>query len=58
VVAALLMRGRIPSEAAAKLAMSENTVCIYIRHVFDKSGAERLADLVRLLVQWPGVAGR
>jgi DNA-binding CsgD family transcriptional regulator len=57
-VAALLLRGLSPSEAAGKLAMTENTVRTHIRHLFDKTGVERLADLVRLLMQGPGVRGR
>ena len=57
-VAALLVQGRSPSDAAADLAMTENTVRTHIRHVFDKTGVERLPDLVRLLMQGPGVRGR
>ena len=57
-VAALLLQGRAPSEAADELAMTENTVRTHIRHVFDKIGVERLADLVRILMQGPGVRGR
>ena len=57
-VAALLLEGRSPSEAAEELAMTENTVRTHIRHVFDKTGVERLSDLVRLLMQGPGVRGR
>ena len=57
-VAALLLKGRSPSEAAHELAMTENTVRTHIRHVFDKTGVERLADLVRILIQGPGVRGR
>ena len=56
-VAALLLQGRSPSEAADELAMTENTVRTHIRHVFDKTGVERLADLVRLLMQGPGIGG-
>ena len=57
-VAALLLKGRSPSQAADELAMSENTVRTHIRHAFDKTRVERLADLVRLLMQGPGVRGR
>jgi DNA-binding CsgD family transcriptional regulator len=57
-VAALLLRGRSPSEAAGELATSENTVRTHIRHIFDKTRVERLTDLVRLLMQGPGVRGR
>ena len=56
-VAALLLQGLSPSEAAGELAMTENTVRTHIRHLFDKTGVERLADLVRLLMQGPGVRG-
>jgi DNA-binding CsgD family transcriptional regulator len=57
-VTALLLQGRSPTEAAAELGMTENTVRTHIRHVFDKTGVERLADLVRTLMQGPGVRGR
>jgi DNA-binding CsgD family transcriptional regulator len=57
-VAALLLKGRSPREAADELAMNENTVRTHIRHLFDKIGVERLADLVRLLMQGPGVRRR
>jgi DNA-binding CsgD family transcriptional regulator len=57
-VAALLLQGLSPNEAANELAMSQNTVRTHIRHLFDKTGVERLADLVRLLMQGPGVRGR
>ena len=57
-VAALLLQGLSPKEAADELAMTENTVRTRIRHLFDKTGVERLADLVRLLMQGPGVRGR
>jgi DNA-binding CsgD family transcriptional regulator len=57
-VAALLLRGRSPTETAAELAMTENTVRTHIRHVFHKAGVERLVDLVQLLMQGPGVRGR
>ena len=54
-VAASLVQGRSPAEAAAELAMTENTVRTHIRHAFDKTGVERLSDFVRLLMQGPGV---
>lgn len=38
--------------------MTENTVRTHIRHVLDKTGVERLADLVQILMQGPGVRGR
>jgi DNA-binding NarL/FixJ family response regulator len=57
-VAALLLQGLSPTEAASELAMTENTVRTHIRHLFDKTGVERLAELVRLLMQGPGVRGR
>ena len=38
--------------------MTDNTARTHIRHVFDKIGVERLSDLVRLLMQGPGVRGR
>jgi DNA-binding CsgD family transcriptional regulator len=57
-VAALLVQGRSPTEAADELAMTENTVRTHIRHVFDKTGVERLSDLVRLLMQGPGMGRR
>ena len=57
-VAALLLRGCSPNEAADELAMTENTARTHIRRVLDKTGADRLADLVRVLMQGPGVRGR
>jgi DNA-binding CsgD family transcriptional regulator len=57
-VAALLVRGRSPNEAADELAMTQNTVRTHIRHALEKTGADRLADLVRLLMKGPGVRGR
>jgi DNA-binding CsgD family transcriptional regulator len=57
-VAALLLRGHSPSEAADELSLRDNTERTHIRHVFDKTGVERLADLIRLLMQGPGVRGR
>jgi DNA-binding CsgD family transcriptional regulator len=57
-VAALLLQGRSPAEAAAELAMTENTVRTHIRHAFEKTGVERLSDFVRLLMQGPGVRAR
>jgi DNA-binding CsgD family transcriptional regulator len=54
-VAALLLQGLSPSEAAGELAMTKNTIRTHIRHLFDKTGVERLAELVRLLMQGPGV---
>jgi DNA-binding CsgD family transcriptional regulator len=57
-VAALLLRGRSPAEAAAELTMTENTVRTHIRHAFEKTGVERLSDFVRLLMQGPGVRAR
>ena len=56
-VASLLLNGRSPNETAHELAISENTVRTHIRHVFDKTGVERLADLVRILIQGPGIRG-
>jgi len=57
-VAALLLEGRSPAEAAHELAMTENTVRTHIRHAFEKTGVERQSDFVRLLMQGPGVRGR
>jgi DNA-binding CsgD family transcriptional regulator len=57
-VAVLLLQGRSPAEAAAELAMTENTVRTHIRHAFEKTGVERLSDFVRLLMQGPGVRAR
>ena len=57
-VAVSLLQGRSPAEAAAELAMTENTVRTHIRHAFEKTGVERLSDFVRLLMQGPGVRAR
>ena len=56
--AALLVRGRSPSEVADELAMAENTVRTHVRHVFGKRGVERMSDLIRLTMQGPGVRVR
>ena len=37
--------------------MTDNTVRTHVRHIFDKAGVERLADLVRILMQGPGIGG-
>jgi DNA-binding CsgD family transcriptional regulator len=57
-VAALLLRGCSPNEAADELAVTQNTARTHIRRVLEKTGADRLADLMRLLMQGPGVRGR
>ena len=57
-VAALLVQGHSPSEVADKLAMTENTVRTHIRHLFNKMRVERMSDLIRLMMQGPGVCGR
>jgi DNA-binding CsgD family transcriptional regulator len=57
-VAALLVQGHSPSEVADKLAMTENTVRTHIRHLFNKMRVERMSDLIRLIMQGPGVCGR
>jgi DNA-binding CsgD family transcriptional regulator len=57
-VVALLLRVRSPNKAADELAISQNTAHTHIRHVFDKTGVERLSDLVCLLMAGPGVRGR
>jgi DNA-binding CsgD family transcriptional regulator len=38
--------------------MTENTIRTHIRHIFDKTGVERMSDLIRLMMQGPGVRGR
>lgn len=48
-VALLVMRGEGLAPIAEALAVSRNTVKTHLRHVFDKTGVHRQAELVRLL---------
>jgi DNA-binding CsgD family transcriptional regulator len=54
-IAALLLQGRNPGEAAAVLGMAENTARTHVRHLLSKTGAKRIGDLVRILMQGPGI---
>lgn len=49
-VALLVMRGQGLSPIAEELSVSLTTVKTHLRHVFDKTGMHRQAELVRLLV--------
>lgn len=48
-VALLAMRGEGLSPIAEKLSVSLTTVRTHLRHVFEKTGIHRQAELVRLL---------
>lgn len=48
-VALLVMRGEGLSPIAEKLSVSLTTVRTHLRHVFEKTGIHRQAELVRLL---------
>jgi DNA-binding CsgD family transcriptional regulator/PAS domain-containing protein len=52
-VAILLLQGRPPAAIATELAMTLNTVRTHIRHLFEKTGTDRLSELVRLLLRGP-----
>jgi DNA-binding CsgD family transcriptional regulator/PAS domain-containing protein len=52
-LAALLLQGREPAEAADELGVTMNTVRTHLKRVFDKTGARRQAELVRLLLRGP-----
>jgi DNA-binding CsgD family transcriptional regulator/PAS domain-containing protein len=53
-VALALFEGATPREAAAALSVSFNTVRTQLARVFDKTGASRQADLVRLMMRTVG----
>lgn len=50
-VAALVLRGHAPREAAALLDVSLATVRTHLAHIFDKTGTSGQADLSRLFVR-------
>jgi DNA-binding CsgD family transcriptional regulator len=52
-VAACLLQGQSPNAAAAALAMTMNTVRTHIRHIFEKTGVERMSELMRLFLSGP-----
>ena len=57
-VAVLLLQGKAPNEVGAILSMTINTVRTHIRHVFAKTGVDRLSELMRVLLRGPGVGIR
>jgi DNA-binding CsgD family transcriptional regulator len=52
-LAAILLQGRDLAEAARELGVTMNTVRTQLRCVFDKTGARRQAELVRILLRGP-----
>lgn len=52
-VAGHLAQGRRPDEVAAQMGVSPTTVAFHLRNIFGKTGANRQADLVALLLSLP-----
>lgn len=52
-LAALLAQGRRLEDAAADLAVSLNTVRTHLKRIFSKTGTDRQAELVRLILSGP-----
>jgi DNA-binding CsgD family transcriptional regulator len=52
-LATILLQGKDLTEAAGELGVTMNTVRTQLRGVFDKTGARRQADLVRILLRSP-----
>jgi DNA-binding CsgD family transcriptional regulator len=52
-LAAILLQGKDLTEAAAELGVTMNTVRTQLRGVFDKTGARRQAELIRILLRGP-----
>jgi DNA-binding CsgD family transcriptional regulator len=44
-----LVRGRTPEEAAAELGITMNTIRTHVRHILQKTGSRRIADLLNLI---------
>jgi DNA-binding CsgD family transcriptional regulator/PAS domain-containing protein len=54
-LALALFEGKSPSEAAESFGVSPNTVRVQLGHVFEKTGARRQSELVRLMMRAVGV---
>ena len=52
-LAGILLQGKDLAEAAGELGVTMNTVRTQLRCVFDKTGARRQAELIRILLQGP-----
>lgn len=52
-LAGKLLEGKELTEAAAELGVTMNTARTHLKRVFDKTGMQRQADLVRLLLRGP-----
>jgi DNA-binding CsgD family transcriptional regulator len=52
-LAAILLQGKDLAEAAGELGVTMNTVRTQLRCVFDKTGARRQAEIVRILLRGP-----
>ena len=50
---ALLIRGKDLNEVSGELKVSRETARTHLKHIFDKTGARRQADLVRLILRGP-----
>jgi DNA-binding CsgD family transcriptional regulator len=52
-IAALIATGKTVREIADEVAVRENTVRIHLKKIFDKTGAKRQAELVKLVLSGP-----
>ena len=52
-VATILTRGVRPAEAAEELGVSQTTISFHMRNLFQKTGTNRQADLVALILAGP-----
>ncbi|WP_417254677.1 response regulator [Celeribacter sp.] len=56
-VAGLLSRGVLPSEVADELGVSSTTIAFHIRNLLQKTGTNRQADLIALILAGPMAVG-
>jgi DNA-binding CsgD family transcriptional regulator len=54
-VAMMISTGLGVEYAAKRLAVSKNTVRTHLAHIFDKTGARKQGELIRLLLTGPGI---
>jgi DNA-binding CsgD family transcriptional regulator len=57
-VAALVATGKSAKEIADELAVRENTIRVHLKKIFDKTGARRQAELVKLVLSGPAALRR
>ena len=53
-LALALFEGATPKQAAARFGVSLNTAHVQLAHIFDKTGANRQVDLMRLMMRAVG----